>query len=361
MAPTSETTCASGAWYNNNGPENDVILSTRVRLARNLANFPFPGNFRGDDSERVQMLVFDAFSHSDDPDSFQAVEIGKLDDTGMKILTERGVIDTPSGTGIVMRSDGYIACTINSIDHVRIAAFTPGLNCDDAFSLCNSVDNTMQKSVQFAASYDFGFLTASLSDAGSGMKISLYVHLPSVSHAGKIDEVSYKLQEKGMSIASLFGSGGIFDASLGAYYQVSTAAAFCGSEVDQLFSLTSAGKYIAETERKLRKEYAEYKPTVIHDIVYRAYAMVKFSRLISFREAVEIISALKWGCDMNLLTGLDDNAFFSMLYRVRDGHLNFLLKNGNFTFEKDIDSDPAQKINRLRALILQEALERGKL
>src|SRR5574344_89598 len=115
------------AWYSYAGSDDDVILSTRVRLARNLANFPFPQKLRGTDGQRVQAIVFDAFNHLDNGDQFQAISIEKLDPLGSRILQERGVLsaeeistekkdgdaDTDRGCGIVMRTDGKVSCTVN--------------------------------------------------------------------------------------------------------------------------------------------------------------------------------------------------------------------------------------------------------
>jgi protein arginine kinase len=357
MADTSQTPGAGGAWYSGTGAEGDVILSTRVRLARDLANFPFPENFRGDDGMRVQTLVFDSFSRFENPDQYQVVDIGTLDGTGTRILSERGVLDTPAGTGLVIRSDGRVCCTVNSSDHVRIAAFVPGLDGDSALGLCRTIDESMQQSLQFAASYDFGFLTASVNDAGSGMKLSFRAHLPAVSFCGKTAELSQSLQEKGFSLSACFGAGSAYGASLGSYYQIASVSAFNGSELDQLAALTAAGKYVAETERKFRRECAENKPTAVRDCVYRAYAAVKFGRFVTQREAVGIISGIKWGRDTGLLNGVEDSELCALLYRIQEGHLGFLLGNGSFNFEKDVEQDPAQKMNRLRALILQEAFE----
>lgn len=351
------------AWYVYKGPDCDVVLSTRVRLARNLANFPFPPNFRGDDASRIKTLVFDSFAHCAEPDRYQALSVNDLDPLGASILSERGVLSmspsdaSASAAGIVMRTDGRIACTVNDCDHVRISSFVPGLDGDAAYALCRDVDDSLQKSVQFAASYDFGFLTASLSDSGSGMKVSVRVHLPSISFAGRTQEVFSALQAKGVVPSAVFGSGAEPGSSLGCYYQISTGCAENGSEFDQMAVLVSAAKYLTEIERKTRTECAENKPTAVLDTVYRAYAKAKFASLVPLREAVDTISCIKWGRDIGYISGIQDNDLCALLYRIQNGHLQFVLKNGTFTFEKDVAQNSDLQIERLRALILQESFE----
>ena len=348
---------SSKAWYTGGGDENDVVLSTRVRLARNLANFPFPDNCSDDDAERIQSLVFDSFNHVSDPDAYQAIPMKKVPEESLTILREWGILDMPDGTGLVMKNSGELACTVNSVDHVRVAAFVPGLEIEHAFSVCSAVDGQLQQTLQFAASYDFGFLTSSLYDAGSGMKTSLWVHLPSLAFTGALQDVLDTVRQRDFTVKASYGFSDDALVALGKYYQISSASSFNGNEIDQIASAAAAGKYLAEQERKARAEVLKIRPTPAYDIVYRAYAMVKYSRLISLREGVDIISALKWGRDLNMLTGIEDTDFCALLYRIQPGHLRFLLSNGAFSFEQDVKDDPALKIDRLRSLILQEALE----
>jgi protein arginine kinase len=345
-------------WYSYNGADNDVIVSTRARLARNLANFQFPETSRKDDSDRVRTLVFDSFSQLENAGDFHLMNSEALGESGARILAERGIVDMPAPTGIVMRTDGRVSCLVNSVDHVRIASFAPGLNCENAFADCRTVDEGLQKTLQFAASYEFGYLTASVGDVGSGLKLSVRVHLPSLSFSGETENVFRGLREKGLCITSVYGTGDDYGTSLGSYYQISSLSSFTGSELDQIASLEGAGKYIVETERKFRLKCTENKPTAVHNIVLRSFASAKFSALMPLRESISVISSVKWGLDMGIIHGIDDSTLCGMLYRVQNGHLEFLLQNGNFTFEDDIKDNLPQKIERLRALILQEAFEK---
>ncbi|HAH60571.1 MAG TPA: hypothetical protein DCL73_00570 [Treponema sp.] len=345
-------------WYTCSGTDNDVVVSTRARLARNLANFQFPETARPDDSDRVRTLVFDSFAQLENAGDFHLMNSEALGELGTRILAERGVIDVPAATGVVMRSDGRVSCLVNSMDHVRIASFAPGLNCGASFADCRTIDEGLQKTLQFAASYEFGYLTASVGDVGSGLKLSVRVHLPSLSFAGEAENVFRGLREKGLSVTSVYGTGDDYGKSLGSYYQISTLSSFSGSELDQIALLEGAGKYIVETERKFRLKCAEDKPTAVHNTILRSFAAAKFSALMPLRESIAVISSVKWGHDIGIINGIDDNTLCGLLYRVQNGHLEFLLQNGNFTFEDDIKNSLPQKIERLRALILQEAFEK---
>lgn len=356
MARSKKT--AGDAWYNAAGDDDDVIVSSRVRLARNLANFPFPENFDEESAARVQNIIFDSFNHFDDAEAYQTVMLSTVPSLGAKILRERGLFQENFGTGLVMRIDGVSSCLVNCTDHVRISSFAPGLACNAAYVSSRDIDMQLQESVQFAASHDFGYLTARALDSGSGMKISLRVHLPSISYAGKIPELIKYCEERGYAVQDCFGSGSVFSLSLGGFYQISTTQAVSGNEIDQLAGITSLGKYICEFERKIRADYADNKSTAVRDLILRSFAQARFCLLMNMRESIDIISAVKWGLDLGYIKGIKDHDLSSLLFKVQSGHLGFLLKTSDFHFDNDVADDDALKENRLRAIIMQEAFKK---
>jgi protein arginine kinase len=360
----------SEAWYAADGPDQDVIISTKIRLARNLATFPFPEYERNDDGERVQTLVFDAFSRMEKPESFQAISTERLDSMGKRILAERGVIPyenyrQPSSRGIapgiVVRADGRLTCTVNDGDHLRISAFAAGLDPNLVWENVHEIDEKLQDSLQFAASHDFGYLTTEIAEAGSGMKLSVQVHLPCVSLDGHLLTIIGAAQARGFSISASFGTGASAGSSLGAYYDVSNNNSFSGNEFDQIASLSSVASYLADFERKLRGVVAENKPTILRDRVCRAFAIAKYSSFLEERDAVACVSDIKLGKDMGLVTGVRYNDLAALLFRIKEAHLAFIAKSVNFAFEKDSASSPDLMISRMRSLIVREAFENLQL
>ena len=355
----------SDAWYAETGQEDDVVLSTKVRLARNLANFPFPQKLRGNDGERIQSILFDAFNHLPDGDYFKAVSVGSLDEMGCRILRERGILSAGGGsdTGIIMRTDGKVSCTVNFIDHLRLSVFAAGLDLDGVFSTAYTIDRELQQRVQFAASYDFGYLTSAVTDSGSGIKLSLRLHLPSLSLKDQIKTVSQDLISKGISFSASFGSNGINNIlgnvgtgiALGSFYEISSINSQAGTELDQLASIASEVQKLKELERSARLECRKDSLSEVRNYMYRAVALARSSLFISLREAISIISGVKWALDMGLLEGISNSTLHALLYRIQEGHLQFVLKNGDFHFESDIEDNSAKKNERFRALILQEA------
>lgn len=352
------------AWYSITGPENDIVLSTRVRLTRNLANFPFPSCFHADDGERVRSLVFDSFSQMENPEQYQSIAVKNLEPLGQRLLIERGVISpeivSQPMTGVIVRVDGRVSCLVNSVDHLRIASLVPGMDGLSALNLSHFVDEEVQKKLQLAAAVDFGYLTSNIRDVGSGMKVSFLLHLPSVSQAGLAERVFKDIMSDGYVISGFYGSGNDTGSSLGSYYQISNGSSLLGNEQTQIEELTSVVKNIIELERKTREDIADNKPTTIRDSVYRAIAVVKYSRFIGSREGIDLLSKIKWGLDMGLLSGVSDTDLFSLLYRIQSAHLQYVIRTSTLNYEKDVNSDEL-KIDRLRSLIIQETLANMQL
>ena len=363
-------TAEQGAWYADAGAENDVILSSRIRLARNLANFPFPARLRGNDGERIQSIVTDAFNHLDNADDFQAICVKDLDSLGSKVLDERGILSgTAASAGkasdqeVILRKDGRLACTVNVQDHLHISSFAAGLDFDKAVEEGRSVDKQLQKRIQFAASYDYGFLTSSVMDAGSGMRLSVRVHLPSLSVLGRIRGAIQALSSSNVAFRASFGAGtggavsgnGGSGTSLGSYYDIYTVDCQTGSEYDQIATIVAAAKKIAELERLAREECGKTMESEVRNCLYRSLALAKSSIFISLREGIDIVSGVKWGLDMKLASGIELSELYALLFRIQEGHLEYVLKNGNFTFEADVEGKKNKEEERLRAIILQEA------
>ena len=350
------------AWYTYKGVQEDVVLSSSVQFSRNLANFPFPSRLRDKDGFRVQSIIFDAFNKIEDSDRYQAIAVSNLDSLGSKILKERGIFGSASekdinaeNAGIILRTDGYVSCTVNIIDHVRLSSFISGLDFEAVMKKTQDIDEQLQRYVQFAASYDFGYLTALLMDAGSGIRLSLRAHLPSLSMLGSIKEISEEMLKDGIVCSAPFGSGDI-SSSLGSYYDFSSINSQNGSEFDQTASIVSVGKRLVEKERTARQECISHYPSEIRNRLLRSLAVARSSLFVSIREAVDIINCVKWGIDLNIINGISDSELHALLYRIQEGHLGYVLKNGTFMFEEDV-TDSVRKIERLRALILQEAFE----
>ncbi len=354
------------AWYAQCGNENDVALSTKIRLSRNLANFPFPSRLSPGENERIQAILMDAFNKVDG-ENFHAINISALDKVSSRIMAEREILESELQTegGIILRNDGRFSGTVNVKDHICMSSYTAGFDIEKTYDKVSSFDDKIQKYVQFAASYDFGYLNSSLLDSGSGMKISVRLHLPSLSLLKKIPALVRECAEDGFILSASFGSGGATaitslnssGAALGYFYNLENFSSVSGSEFEQTASAASEIKKIIDMERNARSQVFALLKTDIRNSMKRSMAVARASIFITLREAIDIISMLKFARDLGVLSGIDDEQLHALLYRIQNGHLEFVMKNGSFKYENDFNEKPVRKIEMLRALTLQEAFD----
>lgn len=380
MSSHPDTLSSGTVWYAQEGPEQDVVLATRIRLVRNLANFVFPSEASVDDLERVQALVFDAFSKADNPDRFQHIGVNQLDFSARQLLAERGVLPERNYAereinsqnidivrkyewepGIVVRTDGRVSCLVNGDNHVAIVSYTAGYNIGETWALGKEIDSVLQKSLQFAASYDFGYLTSDLMDAGSGMQLSVRLFLPGLLHSQKIKETIEKLSKQNCLLEPVYGGTTVPFEALGAYYQLTSRYCFTGNEENQVAEFDTVVMTLCASERKARQELITQKPTVLQHIISKMFAVAKFSKFLECSEAIEIVSAMNLGVSAKAVLGIDFSELYALLYRVRNGHINYLKQSSSFLFEKDVTENTSLVTSRLRCLLVQEALEDVKL
>ena len=342
------------AWFSQKGPDCDVILSTRVRLIRNLADFQFPSKMTEDEKERIDSLAYDAFLKDED---YKYISLKDLSAPGVQILKDKNILGEKNCSAVILNYvDESTACLVNETDHLKISTFEAGLDCEKAMAKVYKVDEFLQNKLQFAASFDFGYLTSHIKDCGSGMKISIRVFIPSIVLAGQFESVVSVIQEKKLAIKPVFKTETIADFS-NCIFDIYTTSSAQGTEFDQMANIQAVGMLILKTERKIRKEFADNNPTVVLNFLKQSYAKAMYSLLLSYEEAVSVISAVKWGLQLNMISGVSENELNALYFRAKNGHLKYLCDNFAFTFEDDIKPSENLQIKRLRTIVIQQAFE----
>ena len=354
-------------WYALNGDDGDVFFTSRVRIIRNLANFPFPLQFKADDRERVNAILLDVFSKVKNPDDYHVLPMEGLSSENYSVLQERGILKPmseikarhiPLPSTVVMNSKGDVSVLINQIDHLRLAAFKSGLDFTKPFSRVSELDAEFQNNVQFASSLEFGYLTSAMKDLGSGIKFSAWVNLQMTIRSGKLAELLEKLKTSPVELSPAFPElSRDNQVPAGCIFNIATCRSLKGSEVSQLADMEAVCSFIAEYERKISQEYADNHMTVIVNSVMRSLGIARNSLLLSLREAIDIIGDVHTGLRLGLVTGIDFGRLTGLLFRVQPAHLSYVMEEGNFDFEKDVRQEKILMIDRLRALAIQEAFE----
>ena len=340
-------------WFSMPGNFEDVAISTRARLTRNLADFPFPVKMNKDDRSRVQSLVYDAFSGAED---WRFIDLSQISEPGKQILRDKNILDEDCGAVVLNYGDESSSCLVNGVDHIKLASFVSGLDCEKAMEKVYKTDEFLQEKLQFAASIDFGYLTSQVKDCGTGLKFSVRVFLPSIVLSGQFDTIVSLVHSKKMAIKPVFKSEQLADFS-NCLFDVCTTSSAEGTELDQMAGIQSIVSVILKKERKIRSNFADNNPTVVLNFFKQSYARAMYSLLLSYEEAVSIISAVKWGLQLKLIKGISETELNGLYYRVKDGHLKYLCDNFAFTFEEDVKASEPLQIKRLRTIVIQQAFE----
>ncbi len=349
-------------WYTRDGPDSDVVLSSRVRLARNLSGFVFPVSIKSDDAERVQSILFDSFNHLEHPEAWHLVRMSNIDTAGKRILSERGVLDAGTGSepwrGVIINGDGVLSATVNTEDHLRLAAFGAGLSLSACVALSSEIDTQLRARVQFSALPDFGYLTSNLSDLGTGMKASVLVCLPALCLNSLLDRVIREYLAQGFMVRGYYGAD--TGNSLGCLYQISGGPACSGDVLSQIRQLEQAARKLAELERKSRQELLASSVTTLENTVFRAIVTAKYARFIPLVEAVDLLQRIKLGVGTGLIQGIRDKELTALLYRVQTAHIGFVISGGNIIIEDDVKGEEL-RMDRLRAMVIQEVLKEADI
>jgi protein arginine kinase len=334
-------------WYETGGPEGDIVISSRVRLARNLRGFPFPGRMDENQHRRVVEIVSKPMTESAKGLEFSLVELGG-DELSAESLVERHLISPQMAKpgkprGVVLNRDESVSVMINEEDHLRIQALGAGFCPWECLKKAEAVDKLLEGSVDFAFDSQLGYLTHCPTNLGTGLRVSVMMHLPALTESGRIRNVIAKCGKMGIAVRGVFGEGSKAE---GRIFQISNQTTLGLSEADIVRQLETAVLDIISQERGARERIKRENPLSLEDKVMRARAILRSARLMTSVEAVRLISDLRFGVASGIIDSPPTYELDALLSRIRPATL--ALQAGRPLTESERD--------KLRADLLREAL-----
>ena len=323
-------------WYLQSGKESDVVLSTRVRLARNLKDVPFVGHMSKSDAEVVLEKVKSIVPSLGYRLKF--LRLKDMDNVTKLSLIEKHLISPESGVdkgqngAILINDEENICIMINEEDHIRIQVLSSGLELEQTLALAVEIDEKLQKLVNYAFSEKYGFLTACPTNVGTGMRASVMVHLPALNLTGNSKKVLEAANNFGMNIRGIYGEG---SKPQGDIYQISNKQSLGVSEQEIIKNLKAITEKIIEQE-KLARKYLGKDQNDLADRVYRAYGVLTNARKISSDEAKELLSMVKLGVDMGIITEIDDARVNKLILYTKPANLQIRIDKEVDSYERDI-------------------------
>ena len=302
-----------------------VVLMTRIRLARNLANHSFPG--RADAGERNQILqrCQEAVLRTRPLKKGVSVAVSELSALQRQILVERHLIsrelsESKSGSAAVINKDQNVSVMINEEDHLRIQVLRNGFELKKAWTAINNLDSALESELDYAFSPELGYLTACPTNLGTGLRASAMMHLPALVIAGQMEKVVRAVNQLGMVVRGLFGEGS--DAN-GSIFQISNQTTLGESEKDIVKRLHSVLQSIVEHELNAREKLLEDEPAKLPDKIGRAYGILRHGHVISSSEAMNLLSLVRLGVDLQYFPETSRAAIDRLFIEAQPGHILF--------------------------------------
>jgi protein arginine kinase len=305
------------------GPHDRIVMSSRVRLARNIKDAAFPGWAKKQERVKVLEHLKPAIEGLPDmKDSFSET-MDTLSTLDKQILVERHLISREhaaksAGSGLVLNRDETLCVMINEEDHLRMQALRPGLQLRQAWNAIDQADSLLEKRLDYAFNPEWGYLTACPTNIGTGIRVSAMLHLPGLVLAEQINPIIQSVNKLGLAVRGLYGEG---TEALGNVFQVSNQMTLGESESGIVERLEKVLSQIIEHEENARGSLLEKKPKMVFNHIGRAYGILANAHSISSKETMNLLSLMRLGVDLGLFPGVDRALVDELFILTQPAHL----------------------------------------
>jgi protein arginine kinase len=344
----------SGEWLRGSGPQSEIVISSRVRLARNIAGYPFVTRA----SVRQQRDILEKFREQVNTgrlgEQVLWVDLNECSDLDRQLLVERQLIsrqhaqdDTGKARAVAIGEEETFAVMVNEEDHLRIQVLRSGMQLIEAFNQIDQLDDALEEQMDFAYGSKFGYLTACPTNVGTGIRVSVMLHLPALRLTGEIEKVRRAAKEMHLAVRGMFGEG---SDALGDLYQISNQSTLGRSEQEILadFQHTVVPQIIAY-EQQARQALLRHRPAQLDDKVHRAWALLTHARVMDTEEVLGLLSHLRLGVNLGRIESVDIRAINDLFLLTQPAHLQRLTGS---------EMDPLTQREARAALIRQKLTSR---
>jgi len=339
-----------GEWARNDGPHHQIVISSRVRLARNLRNHPFPGWAKKNDRLQILELIkpqVEALQEMDDALSSYLQELSALE---KQALVERHLISREHaakgiGSAVVVNKAQTMSIMINEEDHLRMQVLLPGLQLHNAFKTLDKVDTSLENKLDYAFHPRLGYLTACPTNVGTGMRASAMIHLPGLVLSDQINQIIQAVNKIGLAVRGLYGEG---TEAMGNLFQISNQITLGEAEEEIISQLNKVIEKIIEHEENARQVLLQKKPGTLLDNIGRGFGILSHAYAMTSKEALNLLSFLKLGVDLGFFPPERQAEIDNLFVITQPAHLQSNAAQPKLTPEER---------DALRAQIIREKLK----
>lgn len=341
---------AISPWLKQAGPDGDIVMSSRIRLARNFEHIPFPIFASEEDLEQVLQFISNEYDHHTfhEYKDFELVRMEDLQPIEKRVLVEKHLIsphlaENDRRSGVLISQSEQVSVMVNEEDHIRMQLYFPGFQLEKALERAFEFDDWLEEKINYAFDENRGYLTSCPTNVGTGMRASVMMHLPALALTQKINRMIPAISQLGLVARGIYGEG---SEAVGNIFQISNQITLGKSEKDIVEDLQSVVKQLIDQERKARETLKNQSGLQLEDRIFRSYGILRHSRIIESSEAAACLSNLRLGIDIGYIEDVSNTILNELMVLCQPGFLQHYAKRTLSPRERDV----------LRASLIRERL-----
>lgn len=328
----------TGEWLKGAGPQSHIVMSSRVRLARNVEKIPFPARANKKDLTEIVKIAKTAFDSSEYFKDAMLLKIGELDALDQQFLIERHLMShdhaaTSEGRAILISKEEILSIMINEEDHLRIQVMQSGFDLNETWKIINMIDDILSAKIPYAYDTSWGYLTACPTNTGTGIRGSVMLHLPALVMTKQINKVLEAIAKLSFTSRGFYGEG---TQATGNFFQISNQVSLGHSEEDILQNINGLVRQIIEQEEQARQALLVQNRSVLEDKISRSYGILKSAHIISSQETVDLLSMVRLGIDVGVIKDVSKQTVNELFIMIQPAHLQKMEGKKLDPLERDV-------------------------
>jgi protein arginine kinase len=324
-------------WLKATGPNSNIVISSRVRLARNLEDIPFPNRANKKEAQEVLNKVKEAIVSIGSLKEAMVLELDQMDNVDKQFLIERHLMShehamKPDSKALVVSQDEIISIMVNEEDHLRIQVMRSGFDLDVCWQTINNLDDELAQNLNFAFLPEWGYLTACPTNTGTALRGSVMLHLPALVMTKQINKVLAAISKLSFTTRGLYGEG---TQASGNFFQISNQVSLGHSETEILENLKGLIRQVVEQEEQARQALMLQSREIVEDRIWRAFGTLKSAYIISSQETIELLSMVRLGNDLGIIKDIDRRFINELFITTQPSHLQKMEGKKLTTSERD--------------------------
>lgn len=327
-------------WYDSSETGDNIVISSRIRLARNVKKYPFSCRLSEEQAYNLIDDVKNSIKNSRTVfgDSFDFINLNEKSEIEKHSLLENHsvspeLINKNKPSAVLIKDDETVSIMINEEDHIRIQTVFPGYNIKKAWELADKIDNLVEESIEYAFDEDYGYLTSCITNVGTGIRASFMIHIPLIEMFGQVENLGQAISKFGMTLRGIYGEG---SEPLGSIYQISNQVTLGKSECEIIDALKNVTNQIIEQENELRQNLMKNHRIDLEDKIFRSYGVLSNCRKINSKEAMQLLSDLRLGIITGILETNGDVNIYKIMMDIQPGNLIKNMSKSVSADERDI-------------------------